>query len=95
MPTAGGSGQQMSTALNPEPFDLSSWIANKLGLNTAREYHKQRLEELVDAFDRAGFRTLKSVSRIDERAVVAINSKLKAIGKSELEVGEELSLLSN
>jgi hypothetical protein len=95
MPTAGGSGQQMTTNLNPEPFDLSSWIANKLGLNTTREYHKQRLEELVDAFDRAGFRTLKSVSRIDERAVAAINSKLKAIGKSELEVGEELSLLSN
>jgi hypothetical protein len=66
-----------------------------LGLNTEKENHRKRLEELVDAFDRAGFRTLKSVSRIDERAVAAINSELKAIGKSELKVGEELSLLSN
>ncbi len=47
------------------------------------------------AFRSAGFRTLRSVSRIDKRVIAAINSKLKAIGKNELELGEELSLLSN
>jgi hypothetical protein len=95
MQSAGGSGQQMITTLNPEPFYLASWIANKLGLNIKREDHKRRLEELKEAFDKAGFRTLRSVSRIDERGIAAINSELKVIGENELELGEELSLLSN
>jgi hypothetical protein len=93
--TVAGSGQQMITTLNQEPFDLGTWIANKLGLNIEREDHKRRFDELIEAFDKAGFRTLRAVSRIDERAIVAINSKLKAIGKNELELGEELSILSN
>jgi hypothetical protein len=95
MPTAGGSGQQMITTSNQEPFDLAVWIANKLGLNVEREDHKSRLDELIEAFDKAGFRTLRSVSRIDERGIAAINSELKMIGKNELKVGEELSLLSS
>jgi hypothetical protein len=88
-------GQQMITRLNQEPFDLGTWIANKLGLIVEREDHKRRLEELKEAFDKAGFRTLRSVSRIDERGITAINSKLRAMGNDELEVGEELSIAPN
>jgi len=66
-----------------------------LGLNIERGDHTSRLDELIEAFDKAGFRTLRSVSRIDERGIAAINSELKMIGKNELKVGEELSLLSS
>jgi hypothetical protein len=80
----------MTTTLNPEPFDLSSWIANKLGLNTAREYHKQRLEELVDAFDRAGYRTRESLGLIDDEVIEDINMELPE-GK-KLKGGEKRAL---
>ena len=66
-----------------------------MGLDVNSEKEKNRLDELIVAFRSAGFRTLSSVSRIDARAIVAINSELKALGKNELKLGEELSLLSN
>ncbi len=72
--------------MNPEPFDLASWIADKMGLNTAREYHKQRLEELLDAFDKAGFRIRELVESFDKEAIDAINSELPE-GK-KLKLGE-------
>jgi len=84
-----------SSNICQEQFDLSAWLVNRLGLDVNSEKENNRLEELVVAFREAGFRTLRSVSRIDERAIAAINSKLKAIGKNELELGEELSILSN
>jgi hypothetical protein len=80
----------MITSLNQEPFDLASWIADKLGLNTAREYHKQRLEELIDAFDKTGYRTREIVNRIDDEAISDINAKLPEDRK--LEGGEKRGL---
>jgi hypothetical protein len=80
----------MITTLNPEPFDLASWIADKLGLNTAREYHKPRLEELIDAFDEAGYRTREIVNTIDDEAISDINAKLPEDRK--LESGEKRGL---
>jgi uncharacterized protein len=83
-------GKQTASHSKQEPFDLSSWIANKLGLNIAREHHKQRLEELVDAFDRAGYRTREIVNTIDDEAISDINSKLPEDRK--LEGGEKRAL---
>jgi hypothetical protein len=88
-------GQQMATTSKQEPFDLGAWIAIKFGLNIEREDHKQRLAQLIDAFDKAGYRTLNAVSRINDRGITAINSELKEMGYKELKVGEEVSLTSN
>jgi hypothetical protein len=76
----------MITSLNQERFDLNAWIGCKLGLNTERKYHKERLEELIEAFDRAGFRTRELVESLDKEAIEAINSKLPE--EKKLEVGE-------
>jgi hypothetical protein len=61
-----------------------------LGLNTAREYHKQRLEELVEAFDKAGYRTRESLSLIDDEVIDDINMELQE-GK-KLKGGEKRAL---
>jgi hypothetical protein len=76
MQTAGGSGEQMATILNQEPFDLASWIPDKIGLNTAREYHKQRLEKSIDAFDKAGYRR-ETVNLIDDEVLKDIDMELQ------------------
>jgi hypothetical protein len=85
----------MTTTLNQEPFDLANWIANQMGLDVQIEEEKNRLNELVPAFRKAGFRTLNSVSRIGATGITAINSELKEMGYKELKVGEELSLIRN
>jgi hypothetical protein len=90
MPTAGGSGQQMSTALNPEPFNLDTWIANRLGLDLNSEEEKNRLNELMVAFRKAGFRTKELVESFDKEAIDAINSELPE-GK-KLKLGEVRAL---
>jgi hypothetical protein len=76
MQTAGGSGEQMATILNQEPFDLASWIPDRMGLNTAREYHKQRLEKSIDAFDKAGYRR-ETVNLIDDEVLKDIDMELQ------------------
>jgi hypothetical protein len=48
------------------------------------------LEELVDAFDRAGYRTREIVNTIDDEAISDINSKLPEDRK--LEGGEKRAL---
>jgi glycerophosphoryl diester phosphodiesterase len=91
MPTAGGSGQQMSTALNPEPFNLDTWIANRLGLDLNSEEEKNRLNELMVAFRKAGFRTKELVESFDKEAIDAINSELPE-GK-KLKLGEIIIII--
>jgi hypothetical protein len=43
---------------------------------------------------KAGFRILNSDSLIDLRGIATINSKFSEMGLKELEVGENISLLS-
>jgi hypothetical protein len=80
----------MTTSLNQEPFDLPSWIANKLGLNIEREDHKRRLEELKEAFDKAGYRKLDAVQVLDDD-LSGIDSELE----NKLKPGEKKLLKKN
>ncbi len=80
----------MTTTLNQEPFDLGTWIANKLGLNIEIEEEKNRLNELVLAFRKAGYRTREIVNTIDDEAISDINAKLPEDRK--LEGGEKRGL---
>jgi uncharacterized protein with von Willebrand factor type A (vWA) domain len=93
MQTAGGSGQQMITTLNQEPFDLASWIANQMGLDVQIEEEKNRLNELISAFRKAGYRTLKAVKKINNVAIDSINKQLREKGCEELQEGEKACLL--
>ncbi len=77
--------KQIANTSKEEPFDLSVWIVNKLGLNTARQDHKQRLEELVEVFDRAGYRKYDAFQMLDDDELAAIDSKLE----NKLEQGEK------
>jgi hypothetical protein len=81
----------MTTTLNPEPFDLSSWIANKLGLNIEREDHKRRLEELKEAFDKAGYRKFDAVQVLDDDDLSGIDIELQ----NKLKPGEKKLLKKN
>jgi hypothetical protein len=84
-------GKQMAITLNQEPFDLGTWIANKLGLNIEREDHKRRLEELKEAFDKAGYRKLDAVQVLYDDDLSRIDSKLE----NKLESGEKKLLKKN
>jgi hypothetical protein len=88
-----GSGQQMITTLNQEPFDLASWIANQMGLDVQIEEEKNRLNELISAFRKAGYRTLKAVKKINNVAIDSINKQLREKGCEELQEGEKACLL--
>jgi hypothetical protein len=78
-------GQQMITSLNQELFDLSAWIANKLGLNSQVEEEKNRLNELVSAFRKAGYRKHEAVQSFDDDDLSAIDSELE----NKLKTGEK------
>jgi hypothetical protein len=71
-----------STSID-ELFDLSVWIFHGLDHDLDSEDEKRRLIELVVAFRIVGFRTFKSVSRIDQRAILQSILNL-AIGKRML-----------
>jgi len=90
--TAGGSGQQMATSLNQEPFDLAAWIAGKLGLNIERENHKKRLDEIVNAFEEAGALTYELVNALDEGDLEEID---RFIGEKKLTRLEKKAFLIN
>jgi hypothetical protein len=83
-------GQQMPTSFNQEPFDLSTWIAGKLGLNIERENHKRRLEELTEAFDKAGYRTRETLNFIDDEVINDVNMEL--LDGKKLKGGEKRAL---
>ena len=83
----------MATTSNQEPFDLGVWIADKLGLNIQIEEEENRLNELVAAFRKAGFRTLKAVKKINNAAVDSINKQLRGKEFEELNDGEKACLL--
>jgi RNase P protein component len=84
-------GQQMITSLNQERFDLGIWIANKLGLIVEREDHKRRLEELKQAFRKAGYRKLDAVQVLDDDDLSGIDSELE----NKLKPGEKKLLKKN
>jgi len=75
---------------NQESFDLSTWIANKLGLDVQIAEEKTRLIELAAAFRKAGYRTREIVNTIDDEAISDINAKLPEDRK--LEGGEKRGL---
>jgi hypothetical protein len=81
----------MVTSLNQEPSDLPSWIANKLGLNIERQDHKRRLEELKQAFRKAGYRKLDAVQVLDDDDLSGIDSELE----NKLKPGEKKLLKKN
>ncbi len=82
--------KQRANTSNQEPFDLSIWIANKLGLDTLITEEKSRLDELILAFRKAGFRTRELVESIDNESIDAINSELTEGNK--LKLGEKRAL---
>jgi hypothetical protein len=86
-------GQQMITSLNQEPFDLGIWIVNQLGLDLQIEEEKKRLDELKEAFRKAGYRTLKAVKKINDVSIDSINKQLKVKGYEELNDGEKACIL--
>jgi hypothetical protein len=63
--------------LNQEPFDLANWIANQMGLDVQIEEEKNRLNELVLAFRKVGYRTLKAVKKINNVAIDSISKQLR------------------
>jgi hypothetical protein len=79
--------------LNQEPFDLANWIANQMGLDVQIEEEKNRLNELVLAFRKVGYRTLKAVKKINNVAIDSINNQLREKGCEELQEGEKACLL--
>jgi hypothetical protein len=54
-------------------------------LNVEKEDHKRRLEELKEAFDKAGYRKHEAVQSFDDDDLSAIDSKLE----NKLENGEK------
>lgn len=78
--------QSTSFAIIKEPFDLAVWIAENLGLNTDKERYKQRLNELIDAFDKAGYKTKEVMVSIDDAAIIDIDEKLPEESKLEWKI---------
>jgi hypothetical protein len=81
----------MTTSLNQEPFDLAIWIANQLGLNVEIEEEKNRLNELVLAFRKAGYRKLDAVQVLDDDDLSGIDTELE----NKLKPGEKKLLKKN
>jgi protein-arginine kinase len=71
--------------LNQEPFDLSAWIVNRLGIDFNSEEEKRRLNELIVAFKKAAYRKYDAVQMLDDDDLAAIDSKLE----NKLEQGEK------
>ncbi len=62
-----------------------------MGLNIERKDHKRRLEELKEAFDKAGYRKLDAVQVLYDDDFSGIDSKLE----NKLESGEKKLLKKN
>ena len=82
--------QQIANISKEETFDLSAWRVNRLGLNVNSECEMNRLNELMAAFRKAGFRTRELVESNDNESIDAINSELTE--EMKLKGGEKRDL---
>jgi len=82
---------KLASTSNQEPFDLSAWLVNRLGLDVNSEDEKNRLNELIAAFRKAGYRKLDAVQILDNEDLAGIDSELE----SKLKPGEKKLLKKN